>query len=115
MRYQNYFIPNILITHLSEGKTNGDWIENVMAIHAEHKSNLPLTQTGWRPKTEKVALYDFLSKITDSEFSNRKKNILTIKVIRYALSKLNFASVAFISAKAYARWMRNILRKKINA
>jgi len=111
-KFQNYFIPDMLITHLSEGKTNGEWIENVLTVHAQHKKHLPLTLNGWQVKTERIALYDFLSKVTDSEFSRAKKHSLFKNVMQYALAKLDFASVALISAKAYARWIRNVLMKK---
>ncbi len=76
--FQNYFIPDILLHHLSEGSIDNVWMENMFLLFKKWKPRLPMSITGSEDKILESQIWQVYCRLVlSSTLSfNRKMNIL---------------------------------------
>jgi hypothetical protein len=102
-RYQNYFIPDILIEHFSEGKISDQWLLNTFQIQEKWKTVLPLSADGSQKidLEAELSAYDFyLTELFESTLPVKKKLSLLLKVTFHAFRKTR--SLKIIQALLYS-------------
>lgn len=82
-KYQNYFLPNILLEHFSVGNPNSDWLKNTIAAN---KKILPLILKtkfidGIDPKLEYQAFHLFLGQL--NKFGENKMDNIRLAIFYF--------------------------------
>jgi GT2 family glycosyltransferase len=67
-QYQNYFVPDILIEHRSEGKISDQWITNTFRINEKWQGKLPMSveKNGLDLESELSAYHTFVKILFES-------------------------------------------------
>lgn len=105
--YKNYFVPDILLEHFSEGNFDDKWLENAFFLFKKWKNVLPKTTANVQSpdkKTEAEAFVKFIKSVFESKLPfNRKMQIFSYS--SYAvLKKLRIPfRILFSASKLAAR------------
>ena len=101
-KYQNYFVPDILIEHFSEGKISDQWLINAYRISEKWKAKLPrsVAEKGIDLECELSAYNMYVNLLYESSLSGREKARYLVKTTVYALMKSR--SPRFIKALFYS-------------
>lgn len=91
--FQNYFIPDIMLHHLSEGSIDDVWIENMFLLFKKWNKQLPLMITGdVDKKTESLIWQNYCRLVLASTLPLSKK----VNILLYALRVISLRKKSFI-------------------
>ena len=112
--YQNFFVPDILIEHLSEGQINDQWIINALKVQQRWKTKLPRSI---EPKDDldlghELAAYDFFVRnLFTSSLPMARKTAYLVRVTFEAMKRTT--SLKFIGTlfRSFMTLLRSFLRR----
>ena len=107
-QHLNYFVPGILIEHLSEGKFDDEWLKNAIQIYEKWKAKLPRGVRGDEVdlECELSAYYSFLNLLFESSLPVKTKFGNWRKITSHAIRKTGstkFLNVLYHSFKDFRR------------
>jgi hypothetical protein len=117
--YQNYFVPDILIEHLSEGKISDQWLINALKVQQRWKMKLPrsIEPTNELDLDHELSAYDyFVRHLLISSLPMSRKMAYMARVTFDAMKKTaspRFITALFRSVKTLLRIKERLRRKAI--
>jgi hypothetical protein len=100
--HQNYFVPGISLTHLSEGKFDAQWFRNNLFIRRQLFSSLPYLKEKNKinRNIERLLLFESFQGINALDIPAEEKKQLRKEYFNWAVRWLGFARTYFIQLRA---------------
>lgn len=100
--HQNYFVPGITLTHLSEGKFDAQWFRNNLLIRQQLFPSLTYLKEKNKinRKIERLLLFESFRNINALDIPPAEKKQLRKEYFSWAVRWLGFARTYFIQLKA---------------
>ena len=109
--FQNYFVPDILLHHLSEGSIDDVWMENMFLLFKKWKTRLPLVIAGSENSKIESQIWQVYSRLVLSSTLPFRRKIKILCSVMWAISRQKRSFIPFYGL------MRSILFvgfKKVN-
>lgn len=96
--YQNYFVPDILIQHLSEGKIDNTWIISAFLLTKKWRKKLPKSLNKIREYEISIEFFsadNYLSKLANSTISIFTKLKIWLYLFSFSIIRLRISKKLF--------------------
>ena len=108
--FQNYFIPDILLHHLSEGKSDDSWIENMFLLFKKWNKSLPMMVEGKADRKMESYIWQDYCRLVLTSTIPLGRGLRILFSIMWTISRRNRSFVPFYGL---LRSMLYVMLKKI--
>lgn len=112
--YQNFFVPDILIEHLSEGKINDQWLINALKVQQRWKTKLPrsIEPTNELDLDHELSAYDyFVRHLLISSLPTKRKMAYLARVTSEAMIRTISPKFILALLRTFNTVLRSYLRR----